>query len=180
LPELHAQGLQRLLLALGLDALGNHPGSDMAAEGEQRDDQRPASAVGVDGGDQERSTLMNSGRSSAITRMLACPAPASSTAILNPRARNFRRDALQQGEVGNRLPLAELEDDRSRVDPRVGDGFVERGDAALVDQGADENVDEESASPTFDAVCSAARTHARSTADCMFSAAAAPKSWSGV
>ena len=41
----------------------------------------------------ERSTLMNSGRSSAMTRMLAWPAPASSTAIRKPRRAARRRSA---------------------------------------------------------------------------------------
>ncbi len=55
----------------------------------------------------------------------------------------LRGDPLQPREVGHRLTLAELEDDRRRVDTGVMDRLVKGSDPALVDQRADQDVDEE-------------------------------------
>ncbi len=143
LSELHAQGLQRLLLALGLDALGDHPGSDVAAEGQQRNHEGAAGAVGVDGGDQGAIDLDEFGAQLRDHSHARVPCAGVVDGDPEPAGPQLRRDALQQCQVGNRLPLTELEDHRSRIHPRVEDRLVERGDTALVDQGADEHVDEE-------------------------------------
>ena len=53
-------------------------------------------------------------------------------------------DPLQTREVGHRVSLAELEDDRRRVQPGVVDGVLQGAEPlSLVEQGSDQHVDED-------------------------------------
>ena len=130
LPELHAERLERFLLTLGLDPLRDDARADVAAEGEERHHQRAACAVGVDGGDQ-RAVDLDELRPQLRDDSHAGVAGAGIVDGDAEAARSqFRRDPLQQGEVGYRLTFAEFEHDGGGVHPRLVHGLVEGGHSA--------------------------------------------------
>ena len=143
LTELDAEGLQRLLLTLRLDAFGDDARPDVAAEGQQRDDERAPSPVGVDRGDQRAVDLDELRAQLGDDAHARVPGACVIDRDAESTRAQFRGDALQECEVRDRLTLAELEHHSGRVHLRVGDRLVEGGDAAVVDEGADEHVDEE-------------------------------------
>ena len=143
LAELDAERLQGLLFALRLDAFGDHSRTDVAAEGQECHHERAARPVGVDRSDEGAVHLDELGpKLGDDTHAGVAGAGVVDRDTESTRAQ-LRGDALQQGEVGDRLAFAEFQHHGRRVHLRVGQRPVECGYTAVVDQGADEHVDEE-------------------------------------
>ncbi len=143
LTELHAEGLERFLLTLRLDAFGDHPRADVAAEGQQRHDERATGAVRVDRRDEGAVHLDELRPELGDDTHARVPGTGVVDRDAESACAQFRGDALQEGQVGDRFTFAELEHHRRGIHLCVGDGPVERGHAAVVDQGTDEHVDKE-------------------------------------
>ena len=143
LAELHTERLQGFLLALRLDAFGDHARTDMTAEGQESHDQCTAGPVGVDRRDEGAVHLDELGPKLGDDPHARVPGTGVVDCDAESTCAQFRGDALQEGEVGDRLALAELQHHRRRIHFGVGHRPVECGHATVVHEGTDEHVDEE-------------------------------------